>query len=333
MKKVRSTGCFYIVLAIALFIISPVQANEGNYPNAPITIIVPYGAGGNGDLAARALSSMTPKLKALKGASVVVVNRAGAGGLSGSDSVIHAKNDGYTLLLARVGSQAVGPALDPSTPYKWDSFTFLGLLQEDPYVCVVKKDSPYKSFKDLLQAAKAHPQKLSYGTSGNMDASVAFPVSAFVDFGLKADAAIKIPYKSGLETVAALLGGYVDFSCNALAPYLGGIQSGDLRALVVSTKERVKDLPGVPTVGELGMENLEAVSGWSALYGPPSLPDAIVKTWSAALAELSGDKEWSAKVQSLGSVPSIMSPEKTKEFAKSQYEFYRSLSPYMGIGK
>lgn len=325
----------YVSIATAaglLFAVS-VQAQASDYPKSSITIVVPYGAGGNGDLAARAMSAMTPKLKSLKGASVIVVNRAGAGGLAGSESVLHAKKDGYTLLLARVGSHAVEPALDPKTPYKWDDFTFIGLLQTDPYVCVVKKDSPYTSFKQLLDAAKEHPGKLTYASSGNMDASVAFPVSAFLKFGLKSDAAVKIPYKSGLETTSALLGGYVDFACNGLTPYLGGIQSGDLRALIVSTPERVKDLPGVPTVAELGMQDLEAVSGWSALYGPPKLPDAVVKIWASALSELSSDDAWKKKVVSLGSVPSIMSPEETHQFAKKQYEFYRSLSPYMGIGK
>src|SRR3569623_127832 len=326
--------CYVSIVTIAgLLFVAPVQAQANDYPTSSITIVVPYGAGGNGDLAARAMSAMTPKLKSLKGASVIVVNRAGAGGLAGSEAVLHAKKDGYTLLLARVGSHAVEPALDPKTPYKWDDFTFIGLLQTDPYVCVVKKDSPYTSFKQLLDAAKEHPGKLTYASSGNMDASVAFPVSAFLKSGLKSDAAIKIPYKSGLETTSALLGGYVDFACNGLTPYLGGIQSGDFRALFVSSPERVKDLPGVPTVSELGMKDLEAVSGWSALYGPPKLPDAVVKTWTSARSELSSDDAWKKKVVSLGSVPSIMSPEETHQFAKKQYEFYRSLSPHMGIGK
>lgn len=309
------------------------RADAEEYPKGPITIIVPYGAGGNGDLAARALSSVAQNLKTLKGQSVIVVNRSGAGGLAGSEAVVHAKNDGYTLLLARVGSQAVGPALDPATPYKWDSFSFIGLLQTDPYVCVVRKDSPYSSFKQLLDAIKENPGKLSYATTGNMDASVAFPVTAFQKSGLKANAAVKIPYKSGLETTSALLGKYVDFACNGLSPYLGNIQSGDLKALVVSTPQRLDALPNVPTVAEAGMKDLEAVSGWSALYGPPNLPKAVIDTWASALNELNSDKAWQQKVIQLGSIPSVLPPDKTQEFAKAQFDFYRELSPYMGVGK
>lgn len=332
MLKCKITG--YLSLALSLVALCASRAYaEVDYPNAPITIVVPYGAGGNADLSARALSSVAQELKALKGQSLIVINRAGAGGLSGSESVVHAKNDGYTLLLARVGSHAVEPALDPATPYKWDSFTFIGLMQTDPYVCAVKKDSPYNSFKKLIEAIREKPGKLSYATTGNMDASVAFPVTAFLKSGLKADAAKKIPYKGAMETTSALLGGYVDFTCNALAPYMGGLQSGDIKALVVSTPERVSALPDVPTVSELGLKDLEAVSGWNALYGPPNLPPAIVKTWETALKQLGENKNWRQKIERLGSVESILSPERTREFAKAQYEFYRGLSPYIGIGK
>ena len=312
--------------------IQPANA-ERIYPEAPIKIVVPYGAGGNADLAARALSSAAPDLKALKGHPLVVINRASAGGLAGSEFVVHAANDGYTLLLARVGSQAVEPALDPATPYKWDSFSFIGLLQTDPYVCVVKADFPFKSFKDIISTARESPGKLSYATTGNMDASVAFPVSAFILTGLSADAAVKIPYKSSPETTSALLGGFSSFACNALSPYLGSIRGGSLRALVVSTPSRVADLPDVPTVSELGMKSLEAVSGWSALYGPPDLPEDIIHTWTSALTVLNHDDEWRAKVIVMGSIPSILSPEETRQFAKDQYEFYRTLAPHMGIGK
>jgi len=322
----------WLLVFVGLTQIKPAIA-ERIYPEAPIKIVVPYGAGGNADLAARALSSAAPDLRALKGQPLIVINRASAGGLAGSESIVHAANDGYTLLLARVGSHAVEPALDPATPYKWDSFAFIGLLQTDPYVCVVRADSSFKSFKDIISAVRESPGKLSYATTGNMDASVAFPVSAFVQAGLSADAAVKIPYKSSPETTSALLGGFASFACNALSPYLGSIRGGNLRALVVSTPTRVADLPDVPTVSELGMKSLEAVSGWSALYGPPNLPEDIIRTWASALIELNHDDGWRAKVIGMGSIPSILSPDQTRQFAKDQYDFYRTLAPHMGIGK
>jgi tripartite-type tricarboxylate transporter receptor subunit TctC len=157
--------------------------------------------------------------------------------------VLDSPPDGYTLLLARVGSQAVAPALDPATPYKWDAFTMLSLLEVEPYICVVSGKSPHKSFRDLLAAIKAQPGKLSYASTGNTDASVVFPVKAFLNLGLSADAALKVPYKGAGDTVGAVLGGHVDFACNGMNPYVGPMKSGDLRGLVVSTRTRVPESP------------------------------------------------------------------------------------------
>jgi putative tricarboxylic transport membrane protein len=198
---------------------------------------------------------------------------------------------------------------------------------------VVKSDSRYKSFNDLLEAIKANPGKLSFATTSNMDASVVFPVKAFLDAGLPANAAIKVPYKGAAATVTAILSGTVDFTCNALAPYVGGIKGGTLRALVVSTPERVPESPDTPTVGELGMKDLEMVSGWSALYGPPGLPRSIVKHWESILARTKASPFWLNQVKSRGTVPSVMSPAETHEFARQQYTAYHSLSKYIGPNK
>lgn len=312
---------------LALTVISPPAASQ-SYPSRPITLVVPYGPGGNADLSARALAHAMQKHPLLRGQPLVIENRTGAGGIAGTEFVRKAVPDGYTMLLARVGSQVVAPALDPVTPYKWDDLKAVGLLEIDPYVCVVKKDSPYKTFADLLAAIKSKPGTLSYATSGNMDASVVFPLKAVLNLGLTADAAVKVPYKSAPETVASLLGGHVDFTCNGLAPYVGSIQSGQMRALVISTPARIAELPDVPTVSEIGMKDLEMVSGWSALYGPPSLPDEVVKVWAQVLNDAMKDPEWLAQARKRATLPSIRSPEDTKKFAGEQFEGYRSLAGY-----
>lgn len=298
------------------------------YPGKPVTLVVPYGAGGNADLAARLLGVTAVKLL---GQPIVVVNRTGAGGMVGSQFVVDAAPDGYTLLLARVGSQAVAPALDPATPYKWDSFTFLGVLESDPYVCVVQGKSPVKTFNDLIATARARPGKLSYASTGNADASVVFPVKMFLNSGLKFDAAVKVPYKGAGDTVAAVLGGHVDFACNGISPYTASIRSGDLRGLVISTKARVPEVPDVPTAAEVGMPDLESVSGWGALYGPPGLPKEVVDRWAAILATVKDDPEWVTQVKRRGSIPSVMSPEETRRFVEAQYKAYRALSSQLSV--
>ena len=319
--------CLVAASAALLAQLAALPAAAQSYPARPITIVVPYGAGGNADLSARALAQAMQKHKLLT-QPIVVENRTGAGGTLGTHYVAQSQPDGHTLLLARVGSQVVAPALDPVTPYKWDGLTAIGLLEIDPYVCVVKKDSPYKTFKDLLAAIKANPGKLTYASSGNMDASVVFALKAILNLGLPADAAVKVPYKGAPETTQAVLGGHVDFTCNGLAPYLGGIKSGSLRALVVSTPSRIPEAPDVPTVGEVGMKDLEMVSGWSALYGPPGLSDEAMKVWSTVLADARKDPEWLAHARRRGTVASILSPEETRTFAGKQYHAYHELAPY-----
>jgi len=311
-----------VLRALALVCVSGCAFAQ-SYPAKPVTIVSPYSAGGNADLAARALAVTAAKLL---GQSIVVVNRTGAGGIVGSQFVVDAAPDGYTLLLARVGSQAVAPALDPATPYKWDSFTFLGVLESDPYVCVVQGKSPIRTFNDLIVAARARPGKLSYASTGNADASVVFPVKMFLNSGLKHDAAVKVPYKGAGDTVAAVLGGHVDFACNGISPYTAGMRSGDLRGLVISTKARVVEVPDVPTAAEVGMPDLESVSGWGALYGPPGLPKEIVDRWAAVLVTVKDDPEWVTQVKRRGSIPSVMSPEETRRFAEAQYLSYRALA-------
>lgn len=299
-----------------------------SYPNKAVTIVSPYGAGGNADLAARAIAATAAKAL---GQAVVVVNRIGAGGIVGSQYVADAAPDGYTLLLARVGSQAVAPALDPATTYKWDSFTFLGVLETDPYVCVVKGNSPIRTFQDLIAAVRARPGKLSYASTGNADASVVFPIKMFLNSGLKGDAALKVPYKGAGDTVAAVLGGVVDFACNGISPYTSGIRGGELRGLVVSTRARVYEAPEVPTAAEVGMPDLESVSGWSALFGPPGLPREIIDRWAAVLAAAKEDPDWNLQVKRRGSIPSIMPPVETRLFVEAQYKSYRALASQLPV--
>ena len=319
-------------VALAAMMLAAGPALCDPYPSRPITLVVPYGPGGNGDLSARALAEAVAHEKLLD-QPLVVENRDGAGGIIGTQYVKNAQKDGYTLLLARIGSQVVAPALDPNTPYKWDDLTPIGLLEIDPYVCVVKSDSPYKTFTDVLAAVKANPGKLSFATSSNMDASVVFPVKAFLDVGLSANAAIKIPYKGGGATVPPVLGGTVDFACNGIAPYFGNIKAGRLRALIVSTPSRLPDLPDVPTAAELGLPDLEMVSGWNALYGPPGLSSDLVKQWEEILDKAKSSPYWLALAKKRGTVPSVLSAARTNDFVRDQYEAYHALSKYIGPNK
>ena len=159
LKLVKSTA--FTALVFMGLVTDVVLAQ--NYPNKTINFIAPYGIGGDSDFSGRNLAPMATKLM---GQNVIVQNIAGASGTIGSQKVRTSPPDGYTLLISRGGSQAITPALDSTTPYKWNDFTFISLLDFNPVVCVVKPDAPYKNMKDLIAAIKANPGKLNYASAG-----------------------------------------------------------------------------------------------------------------------------------------------------------------------
>ena len=318
----------FLTAAASISCIISASAFAQNYPNKPITIVVPYVAGGDADQSARNLATVAQN--SLK-QSIVVMNKGGASGAIGSQFVKDAAPDGYTLLLARVGSQAVLPAMKSDLSYKWNDFTFIGLLELNPVVCVVHPDSPYKTFEDLTKAITSQPGKLNYSSSGPGTILNFAPQLMLQTLKLKPDAAINISYKGGSEAVLAVLSREVDFSCGNLTSALTQINAGKLRALVVTTPERVKEIPSVPTAKEAGMTSLETIVGWSALYGPPKMPPEIVAKWTEVLALAEKDVGWQAGNVRYGGTPRILSPADTERFAASQYASYSRLSNQLGI--
>lgn len=298
------------------------------YPERPVTLVVPFSVGGDADLSARNLAAAAQKYVKQP---IVVSNRAGAGGAIGSQLVKDAKPDGYTLLLARIGSQSLLPALKPNLPYKWSDFTFLGLLERNPFVCVVHAESPYRSLADLVAALKAQPGKLNYSTSGPGTILNFGPQLLFETLGLGKEAAAQVVYKGGGDAALAVLSREVDFNCANLTSVIGNIKAGKLRALMTTTPERWKDIPEVPTVRELGYPQLEAIVGWSALYGPPGMSAELVSFWADLLARLAKDPAWIAGTERFGGIPGVMSPAATARFAADQFEVYDRLGKQLGI--
>ena len=301
-----------------------------SYPNKPITLIAPYAVGGDSDFSGRNLAAVASKII---GQSVVVQNIVGASGTIGSQRVRTSAPDGYTLLVSRGGSQAITPALDSSTPYKWNDFTFISLLDFNPVVCVVKPDAPYKTMKDLIDAIRANPGKLNYATAGPGTTQHLAVEVILSQLGLPSTAAMMIPYKGGGEASTALLGGQVQFICNNLTTMVGQIKGGAMRALVTSTPNRLKEFPDVPTAKEMGIGNLEQVMGWSGLYGPPGLPAEVVTKWQAVLKEVAKDPNWLRGNDTVGAIPAIRSPQDTEKFAKEQFDLYSRLGTQLNLKK
>lgn len=316
------------LFAVIAFVLAPFAVSAQQYPTRPLLIVAPFSAGGDSDLAARNLAAVVPKY--LK-QNVVVLNKVGASGAIGSEFVKNAAPDGYALLLARVGSQATLPALKPDLGYKWNDFTFLGLLELNPYVCAVRADSAYKSFGDLVDTIRKQPGKLKYSTAGVGTIHEMGPQMLFDALKLGKEAAIQIPYKGGGEATTAVLGRQVDFQCTNLGTALGLIKGGQLRALVTTTPDRYKEIPDVPTAREAGFAFLERIIGWSALYGPPKMDAKLVKVWGETLDKVSKDAQWTGATEKIGSVPRILPPEATAKFVQEQYETYYKLGKSLNI--
>ncbi|MBA3477685.1 MAG: tripartite tricarboxylate transporter substrate binding protein, partial [Lautropia sp.] len=267
----RCAGRWIVVAAI--WALGVTTAASAAYPERPVTVIVPFTAGGDADLSAR---NLAPALQKVIAQSVVVMNRAGASGSIGSQFVKEAKPDGYTLLLARIGSQALLPALQRNLGYSWDDFTFLGLLERNPFVCAVHVDSPYRTFDDLVQAMRKNPGKLNYSTSGPGTILNLGPQMMFDVLKLGPEAAVQIAYKGGGDAALAVLSRDVDFNCGNLTSLIGNLKGGRMRALFTTTPQRWPDIPDVPTVRELGFPNLEQ-QGWNGYFAPARTPQPIIE--------------------------------------------------------
>lgn len=313
------------IVGLAMIVTAGTAA--GDYPSKPVTLVSPYGPGGAADLAARTIAGTAP---AYLGNAVLVVNRTGAAGVTGSTTVAKGPKDGYTLLLARVGSQAAVPAINRTIPYAWDEFTFLGLIELNPFVLAVPADSPFQTIDDVREAIGGGA-KLSYSSAG-VGTLLHVAMNMVLDqFGAGADAMKHVPYKGGGKAAAAVVGGHVDMIFQNLSGVISNIRAGKLRALLVSTPKRVATIPDVPTAAEAGYPELGKVIGWSGVWGPPEMDPEAVAKWVAVLDKLKTDKAWNKLTKGLGSIPDIRGPSETRDFVKGQYEAFKALTEKLGM--
>jgi len=316
-------------LATSLFtslMVSSVALAE-DYPSRPITLVIPYGPGGAADLSARLIAGNAPSTL---GQSILPVNKAGAAGVTGSNFVINSKTDGYTLLSARVGSQMGVPAMNKTIPYKWDDFTIIGMTELNPFILTVSADSPYETFADFEKAVKEGTE-MTYSSAG-VGTLLHIATAVMADaMGANPDSLTHVPYKGGGKARTAVVSGAVDFSWGNLSASAGALEAGQLRALAVTTTERFNTIPDVPTASEVGYPALEQIIGWSAIYGPPGLPDDVVAKWSETLDQLNENAAWLKLTKGLGNIVSIRNPEDTKAFVEKQYAVFDAAIEKLGM--
>lgn len=286
-------------------------AHAAAYPEKPVTIVVAYPPGGQNDVAARIAGQ---GLSSHFNQSVIVENRAGAGGIIGAQAVAKAAPDGYTFLLVAI-NHSILTALKPNMPYSLEKdFAPVGMVAAFPIILVTNPSLPFNSVSDLIAYAKANPNKLTYGSSG---AGGGTHMAAELFCNLTGVKMLHVPYKGSAPAIADLLGGHVQLMFADSPSALPHVKSGKLRALGISSRARSALVPDLPTISEAGVRGYEANS-WVGLAAPAGTPAAIINKVSADLALSLNDPALKARLLAIGGEPMPGSAQQFGAFIQSE---------------
>ena len=295
MTSVRATRRHLLLLAAAGAATHGLALALARYPTRPITMVVGWPAGGPADNVARLISA---QMAAALGQTIIVENRAGAGGNIGSELAARAKNDGYTIMLATSASHGWNSVLYSNLNYKpIEDFAPIGLINTSPGTLLVPTDSPYKSVRDLIQAAKASPGKINFGSGGNGSSQ---HLNAAMFKKLTGIDITHIPFKGTAPAMTDLMAGRLDFMISTGAiPY---IRSGKVRALAVAAPKRLPGLPDVPTFDEAGLKGFYT-EAWYGLVAPAGTPRPTLEALNLALAKALSSGEVQRQFVEQGAFP------------------------------
>ncbi len=298
----------------AVLFASPTLAAEAatNWPERPITLIVPFAAGGGGDTLARLVAD---PLGRQLGQSIVAENQPGAGGNIGSAAVARAKADGYTFLYGTNGTQAINHSLYKSVGYKPEQLKAVGRFSTIELTMVVAADNAKKisSLKDIL-AYQSNDKPLTCGSAGNGTSSHLACEMFKKQTGLEIT---HVPYKGNAAAVTDIIGGRIDFIIDVTPNVISQTKSGRLKALAVTSKKPSPSLPGVPTMDASGLKGFEFYA-WDGLYAPASTPPEVIAKMNTAINEVLTQKETEQRLRDRGAEPSPMSPEQFQSFTAAE---------------
>src|SRR5437764_1710265 len=296
---------------------SVVAASAQGFPNRPMTMIIPFAAGGPTDVLGRVVAQ---RMSEILGQQVVVENVGGAGGMTGSKRAADAAPDGYTFVLGTVGTHAQGQTLYKRPLYNAATdFTPVALIAEVPIILIVRKDLPPNSFKEFVTYAKANQGKMQYGSAGAGSATHLGCV--LLNYLIGVDIT-HVPYRGTGPAMQDLQGGRIDYLCEVVSTAKPQIDGGTVKAIAIMTRERSKALPNVPTGLEQGTPNLEAYT-WNAIFLPKGAPAEAVKKLNEAAVEAMKTPTVRERLEGLGA--QIVSedratPEYLGQFVKSEIE-------------
>jgi tripartite-type tricarboxylate transporter receptor subunit TctC len=317
-----AAGC----TAIALLALPHSASAQDGYPSKPIKLVVPLAAGGGIDFTARATAQ---RLSEVIGQQVIVENQGGAGGTLGVNAVVRAAPDGYTLLYHSV-TGVVSSVVGKDLPYDWlRDLAPVSLITRFAPVLVINPALPAKDLKEFIALAKANPGKFSYGSSGAGTAihlaSELFKATAGVDI-------VHVPYRGNAGVMPDLLAGRIQMLIDGVPAQQKNIESGQVRALAVTTRTRAASLPDVPTTIEQGIDY--EVPYWTAIFAPAATPKPIVEKLATEIAKAMKDPGVVERLKSVGTEAVGSTPQELDAFNRAQFELYRKVvqDPRLNLG-
>lgn len=316
----------FVSMAVATATVLAVPMAHAAWPDRAVTIVVPFPPGGSTDTLARSIS---PSLNKTFGQSFVVDNKAGATGTIGANQVVRAEPDGYTLLVSSLGPLVIAPHLMKTVPYDaTKDFDYITVAVQAPNVLVVPVNSPYKTVQDVVDAMKAKPGQVSMASSGVGSSD---HLTAEVFWQQTGTTGVHVPYKGGAPAISDLIGGQVDASfqnINAVVPHITG---GKLRALGITSRERSKLLPDVPTMDEAGAKGVDVYS-WQAVAAPRGLPADVKKSLHDGVVKALKDPEVNKKFTDVGFEVVANTPEEFAAFQKQEFDRWKKIIEERKIG-
>jgi len=320
----RNAKNLFALLALTACVAMPGALAIAAYPDRVIKIIVPFAPGGGTDAIARVLAQ---EMARDLGGSIIIENKPGAGTIIGSQAVATAEPDGYTLLMATF-AHAVNPSLNARLPFDPNKdFAPVALVARSPNIVVVNPKSSFRSVADLIAAAKAEPEKISYGTFGTGTsahlAGEMFKHMAKVNMTM-------VPYKGSAPAITDLIGGQIQVMFTTVASAASLVEGGQLRALAVTTAERSPAFPQLPTVAETGLPGFEAET-WYGLLAPAKTPPDVIDRLNRSAAKAVQADAFKKLGINEGLVLIAAPPEEFGRYYRSQMERWRKVIEDAGI--
>jgi tripartite-type tricarboxylate transporter receptor subunit TctC len=299
-------------LCSALFLLGAAASAEdaGNYPNRPVMMIVPFAPGGASDFVARIIQ---PGVSQILGQQIVVDNRAGAAGIIGTDAAARAAPDGYTAFLGNIGTISINPGVNANMRVKPDKdLAPVTICADTPSILITRPDFPANTVSELIAYVRANRGKVTFASPGSSTLNRLEMELFKRDAGLDM---VHVPYKGGAgPAVTDVLAGHVDVMFTTLSSAMEFVKTKTVKALAVTTKERMADLPDMPTMYELGWKNL-VTSSWQGVLVPTGTPRPMVNKLHAAIVKVLADPEIQARMRKSGAIAvSSKSPEDFKAF-------------------